>query len=218
MGDLGNIWGGDGLPGRANHAAYYHTPDFGGASLGLSYVPNQGVSNTRDYIVKADYGNGGLKLGGAYLNAGTAAGLPDWKAYAITGSYDIGAFSVGGGWQQEKDINGVSGADRNDYTLGAAVKVGNKGTGKIQYAGAGNLSGVSNTGAKQWAAGYDYAWDKDTTLYAAYARTNNDASAAFSAFDYGHGNEGVPTIVAGNSPWAVSVGIAYKFDVGVLPH
>lgn len=26
VGDLGNIWGGDGLPGRVDHAAYYHTP------------------------------------------------------------------------------------------------------------------------------------------------------------------------------------------------
>ena len=34
VGDLGNIWGGDGtVPGRSNNAAQYSTPDFGGFSL-----------------------------------------------------------------------------------------------------------------------------------------------------------------------------------------
>lgn len=217
-GDLGNIWGGDGLPGRVDHAASYHTSDFGGFSLGLTYVFNQGVSNTNAYIAKGDYANGRLKLGGAYGNFGNGGGtLSDSKTTAITVNYDFGAFNLGGGWQRETDIGGVSNADRNKYTLGAATKVGNSGTVKAQYASAGDLNGTSNTSASQWAVGYDYAWDKNTTLYVVYAKTNNDASASYSAYDYGHGDQGVPGITLGGDPSVISVGVVYKFDVGLLP-
>lgn len=218
VGDLGNIWGGDGLPGRADHAAYYRTPGFGGFSLGLSYVPEQGTDNADAYIAKGDYANGGFKLGAAYGNFGSGvAGTPDHKTNAITASYDFGAFNVGGGWQRETDIGGVSGADRNKYTLGAAVKAGSSGTVKAQYATAGDLGGTSSTGTKQWAVGYDHAWDKNATLYVAYAKTSNDTGAAYSAYNWGHGDQGVPGIVAGNDPAAISVGVVYKFDVGLWP-
>jgi len=219
VGDLGNIWGGDGLPGRADHAAYYRTPDFGGFSLGLTYVPNQGVSNTNSYIAKGDYANGGLKLGGAYGNFGNGGGtLSDSKVSAITASYDFGAFNLGGGWQRETAIGGISNADRDKYTLGAAAKVGSSGTVKAQYARAGDLSGTSNTSASQWAVGYDHAWDKNTTLYVAYARTNNGAGASYSAYDYGHGDQGVPGIAPGGDPSVISLGVIYKFDAGLIKH
>lgn len=216
VGDLGNIWGGDGLPGRADHAAYYRTPDFGGFSFGLSYVPNQGGTNAKSYIAKGDYAKGGLKLGAAYGNFGSGvAGTPDHKTDAITASYDFGAFNLGGGWQRETAIGGVSNADRNKYTLGAAVKAGSSGTVKAQYANAGNLNGTPSSGAKQLAVGYDHAWDKSTTLYVAYAKTRNDTGASYSAFDWGHGDQGVPAIAG--SPSAISVGVVYKFDVGLWP-
>lgn len=216
VGDLGNLWGGDGLPGRLDHAAQYRTPNFGGFTLGVTYAPNQGTSKSSNAVVKADYVNGGLKLGAGYGKFGNGVGLSDQKAAALTASYDMGAFNVGGGWQRETDIGGISGADRNKYTLGAAVKVGGSGTAKVQYVRAGDLSNTSNTGATQWAAGYDHAWDKNTTLYVAYAKTNNNAGAEYSAYDWGHGDQGVPSIIAGNDPSVISVGVVYKFDADVL--
>jgi predicted porin len=219
VGDLGNIWGGGSLPGRADHAAYYRTPDFGGFGLGLTYVPTQGGTNTSAYIAKGDYAKGGLKLGVAYgnFNDGGAVGAADNKAAAVTASYDFGAFNLGGGWQRETGIGNVSGADRNNYTLGAAVKAGSNGTVKAQYARAGDLGSTPSSSAKQWALGYDHAWDKNTTLYVAYAKTQNDANAKYTSYDYGHGDQGVPDLVAGNSPRVISVGVVYKFDLGILP-
>ena len=219
VGDLGNIWGGDGLPGRLDHAAQYRTLDFGGFALGLSFAPNQGSSNTRVYIVKADYAGGGFKLGGAYGNFGQGAGKSNQKAAAITASYDFGAFNLGGGWQRETDIGGTAGADRNKYTLGAAIKAGGSGLVKVQYAQANDLKNTSSTGAKQWAAGYDHVWDKNITLYIAYAKTKNDTNAMnYTAYDWGHGDQGVPGLTTGGlSPSAISVGIVYKFEVSLLP-
>ena len=217
VGDLGNIWGGDGLPGRADHAAWYRTPSFGGATFALTYVPDQGTNDADAYIGKAEYGNGGIKLGGAYANFGNGTGSSDTKVAAITASYDAGTFSVGGGWQRETNIGGVSNADRDKYTLGASVKVGGSGTVKAQYAKADDLENTSNTSADQWAVGYDYAWDKNTTLYVAYASTDNDAGASYTSYDYGHGDDGVTGLALGSNPSAISIGVVYKFDLGLWP-
>ena len=222
IGDLGNIWGGDGLPGRISNAASYRSPDFSGFSAGLTYSPDQGVNDAAAQIIKADYANGGLKLGGAYASFGNGANVVvanrnDTKVNAITGSYDFGAFNLGGGWQRETDIGGVSNADRDKYTLGAAAKVGAAGTVKVQYASAGDLDNAVNSGSKQWAVGYDHAWDKNATLYIAYAKTKNDTGAAYSAVNYGHGDNGVPGIVAGRDPSSISIGLVYKFNESLFP-
>lgn len=216
VGDLGNIWGGDGLPGRLDHAATYRTPDFSGFSLSLTYAPNQGITDSKTYIAKPEFANGGIKIGAAYANVGNGIGASDTKAAAITASYNAGAFNVGGGLQRETDIGGIGGADRNKFSLGAGLKVGANGMAKAQYARTGDLSGTANTRAKQWAIGFDYSWDKNTTLYAAYARTKNDAGAAYTSYDYGHGDQGVPALGAGSNPTAMSVGVVYKFDAGLL--
>lgn len=217
VGDLGNIWGGDGLPGRTDHAAWYRTPSFGGATLALTYVPDQGTNDANAYIGKVEYGNGGIKLGGAFANFGNGSGSADTKVAAMTASYDAGAFSVGGGWQRETGIGGIPNADRDKYTLGATVKLGSSGTVKAQYTKADDLDNTSNTSADQWALGYDYAWDKNTTLYVAYASTDNDAGARYTSYNYGHGDQGVPGLASGSQPSAISVGVVYKFDVGLWP-
>jgi predicted porin len=217
VGDLGNIWGAN-LPGRVDSAVQYRTPDFGGFSAGLAYTPsgNAGAKNMAGTILKLDFGRGGLKLGGAFASLGQGTGLANQKASALTASYDFGAFNIGGGVQHETDLGGVSGRNQNEATLGASIKVGAKGAVKFQYARAGNVSGTANSGARQAAIGYDHAWNKQTTVYVAYARTRNDSAAAFQSYDWGHGNQGVPAVVAGNNTSAFSAGLVYAFDLGLI--
>ncbi|HEX8987951.1 MAG TPA: porin [Rhodocyclaceae bacterium] len=224
VGDLGNIWGAN-LPGRVDSAIQYRTPDFGGFSAALAYSPsgNSGTGaapskDRSDTLLKLDFNKGGLKLGGAYATLGQGTGVSKQKASAITASYDFGAFNIGGGLQHETDVGGVAGRNQNESTLGAALKVGANGAIKLQHARAGNLGGVSNTGARQTAIGYDYAWNKETTLYAAYAITKNDSGTRnFVSYDWGHGNQGVPPIANnGDSAKAFSVGVVYKFDMGLI--
>lgn len=216
VGDLGNIWGGDGLPGRLDHAAQYSTPRMGGFSLALTYAPDQGQDDSRGMVAKADFGAGPFRVGAAYGNFGNGSIDRETKAGAITASYDAGPFSVGGGYQRETDLGGISGADRDKYTVGASLKVGGSGAVKVQYARADDLGDTSGTGAKQWAVGYDHAWDKNTTVYVAYAQTKNDAGAAYTSYDYGHGDQGVPGLEPGRKASAISVGLVYKFNVGLM--
>lgn len=220
VGDLGNIFG-QSQPGRFDSAVQYRTPDFAGFSAALTHDlggNERGPANERKpgSVLKLDFGRGGLKLGAAFASYGQNAGLPNQKASALTGSYDFGAFSIGGAWQRETDIGGVRGADRNEATIGASAAIGSAGTVKLQFARASKLGNIADSGARQTAVGYDHAWNKQTTLYVAYARTSNDTAAAFPSYDWGHGDQGVPGLVAGKNNKALSFGLVYKFDMGLI--
>jgi len=217
VGDLGNVWGGDGLPGRIDSAVEYITPTFSGLKVAAIFVPDQGGHNQHDEVLKADYALGGLKLGLGYARFGPGiVGLPSLDATAVTASYEAGLFNVGGEFQRENNVGGVSGADRNQFTFGASVKLGQSAVVKAQYTWSGQLSGVPQSGANQIAAGLDFNLSTSTVVYLAYAHVSNSANNAYSSFDYGHGDQGTPAIVPGNSPAAYSIGLIYKFDVSLM--
>jgi predicted porin len=217
VGDLGNIWSGDGLPGRLDNTVEYLSPTLYDLRLALTYVPNEGAHNQRDVVVKADYAASLLKLGAAYAKFGTGdLGAPNLEALAVTGRFELDWLNVGGGFQREKNIGGRPGADRSQATLGAAVKLGANCIVKTQFAWSGELSGVPSSGAHQIAAGVDYNAGDTTIVYVAYSRTSNSAHTAYSAYDYGHGDQGVPPILDGKSASVFSVGLVYKFNVALM--
>ena len=217
VGDLGNVWSGDGLPGRIDSAMEYISPTWSGLRLALTYVPDEGGHNQHDEVVKADYAVGGLKLGVGYAQFGGGnVGVPSLDATAFTASYEAGLFNVGGELQREMNVGGVSGADRTQATFGASVKLGQSAVVKAQYTWSGELTGVSQTGARQFAAGLDYNLGTSAIVYLAYAHMSNSALNAYSSFDYGHGDEGTPAILPGKSPAAFSIGLIYKFDVSLV--
>ncbi|MDH3637103.1 MAG: porin [Gammaproteobacteria bacterium] len=212
VGDLGNIWGGTGLFGRVDNLVRYTTPDFAGFNIGLSYAPEEGVDDSDVGVIKANYANEGLKFGAAFMSQGTGS-TDEHEAAALTGSYNFGMFTIGAGYQDESDIGGIRGNDRDGFTVGASVAIGN-GTIKGQVTQT-NGDG-SETDATQWAVGYDHNIGKNTTVYIAYAKTDNDANTSFSANNYGHGDDfgaGVP----GDDPDVISVGLVYSFRARVWP-
>jgi predicted porin len=210
VGDLGNLWEGSGIPGRLDNVIYYESPDINGASVAVTYVPEEGKDNTDNLIVKGNYHISGLKIGAVFASIGQGtASLDDHTALALTIGYDFGRFSLGGGIQHESDIRGLAGDDRSSYSLGGSAKLGDKGTIKSQFAVSSGEG--ENSDARQFAIGYDYALDEDTTLYIAYARTSNDSNVNFSSNGKGHGDKIVPAF--GNDPSAISLGIVAKFDL-----
>jgi predicted porin len=210
VGDLGNLWEGSGIPGRLDNVIYYESPKINGGSIAVSYVPEEGKENTDNVIIKGNYGYSGLRVGLAFASIGQGeVSMDDHRAIALTLGYDFGRFSVGGGFQSESDIRGIPGDDRNSYSIGGSMKVGEKGTIKTQFA---QSSGeADDSDASLFAIGYDYAIGSDTTLYLAYARTSNDLNVNFSANGKGHGDKVVPAF--GNDPSAISLGIVAKFDL-----
>tara|TARA_R110001583_G_scaffold51716_2_gene161239 strand:+ start:1968 stop:3026 length:1059 start_codon:yes stop_codon:yes gene_type:complete len=210
VGDLGNLWEGSGIPGRLDNVIYYESPNIKGASIALTYVPEEGQENTDNIIFKGNYHISRLKLGVAFGSIGQGdASMRDHTVLALTLSYDFGRFTVGGGFQSESDIRGVSGDERSSYSIGTSAKLSKKSTIKAHLASSRGEGEKSD--ASQFAIGYDYAIGADTTLYVAYARTSNDSNVNFSANGKGHGDKVEPAF--GNDPSAISLGIVAKFDL-----
>jgi len=212
IGDLGNIWGGTGLPGRVNSTIAYTTPDMNGLDALIAYRPENGTADGDIPIIKFNYKTGNLKFGLGYMSVGKGTGNPEHGVTAFTGSYNAGDWSVGGGFQSESDIGGTAGNDRDSYTIGASFKVGDNGNFKAQYTA--SDADAANADATQMAIGYDYNLDKATTVYVAYSSTDNDPNATFTANNYGHGKAVTPA--SGQDPASISIGVVYKFDVGLV--
>ena len=216
IGDLGNIWGGTGIPGRDNGMIAYTTPTLGMGLQGFAgYIPESGTDNADILVLKLNLNhNSGLKAGLGYSNLGDGnfgPGADDQTAFVVTASYSAGPFSVGGGYQSDSDIGGASGNDRDSYTVGGSYNFGSA-TVKAQYTT--TDADANNADAEMIAVGVDYALNKATTVYAAYASTDNDSNSAFTANNYGHGQAVSP--LAGDDPSSFSVGIVYKFDANII--
>ncbi|OFZ68119.1 MAG: hypothetical protein A2Z01_01080 [Betaproteobacteria bacterium RBG_16_58_11] len=153
------------------------------------------------------------------------------KATKLGFGYNFGATKVGVIWERVKDnANAASNAtdysgfgltnsrDRKAWYLGAAHSIG-KTTMKLAYTHMGDMDGLSESGAKQWALGADYAFSKRTSVYALYTKMSNERNAAYSL---GQGGTSLGTNVAGTTggagtasggadPSALAVGMIHTF-------
>lgn len=200
---------------RPDNVIAYISPTVGGMHGAIAYVTNVDAGAAESTSVTAlsalgMYESGPLMAALGYekhnlSNMGTGAN--DENTWRLTGGYNFGDVKLVALFQKVKDIGGGT-TDRKTWGLGAAYKMGAT-TVKAQYYKADDVSGTSDTGANLIAVGADYSLSKRTTAYAAYARTNNDSAAAFSAFGGGHGDN--PGTVAGKDPSGFSFGMKHSF-------
>lgn len=161
------------------------------------------------------YDQGPLSVTAAYerhnLSNLGVAGVDNENAWRLGASYSAGDFKVVALYQRNNDKNTVLGiaGDHKLWGLGGAYKFAGNNTVKLQYYKADALDNTSETGANMWALGVDHAMSKRTTAYVAYARTNNDTSATYSAFGGGHGDN--PSTVTSKDPSGLSLGIKHSF-------
>ena len=225
---------------RLANSLNYESPKLGGA---FTITVNYGMENTSadDSATVTGKGNA-VAIGGVYSAGPLYVGLAH-KATKIQGAlkaagdstsvdrlaaqYTMGNIKISAFYQKDKDMGGLSGADRTTMGLGAAFTMG-KGVLKAQYYAAGEVGGVSNTKGTLTAVGYDYNLSANTAVYAAYASVSNDSLAAYSVIGAGHANPndattGMPSAAyaassgtltltnPGNDPSGISVGIKVKF-------
>ncbi|WP_296892094.1 porin [Thiobacillus sp.] len=214
---------------RPNNQVAYTTPSMSGLSGTVAYFSNMNttaaVSGTASpdatdksvdgWAAAGNYENGPLMLGLGYEThnlSNANAALSDEKVLRLAAGYAIGNFKFTGLYQKADDIAGINGADRKVWGLGAGYNMGNILL-KAQYYDAGDLNSVSNTGAQMYAIGADYSLSKRTKLQFAYAATDNDSGAAFSAFGGGHGDNPYSgaNATAGANPTGFSMGVVHNF-------
>lgn len=161
------------------------------------------------FSTSAVYKTKSLNLGAAYEDwdnlENTYGQVDGWR---LAGTYDFGQFKAGLIYEALNSTDSPQ-FDRNVWGLNGSFKVGKDVSLKAQYLVADDYDGVSDSGANMASVGIFNKLDKQTTIYAAYTRTDNDANAKFQAVDGGHGDE-VKTDL-GKTPSALSAGLIFKF-------
>jgi hypothetical protein len=127
--------------------------------------------------------------------------------YRIMLGYQAGFGKVGFIYEDISSDNPA--LDRAVYGLNGIYKVGGGMDLRGQVLIADDSTAGPDTAATMFTLGLYKKFDKQTSMYAAYTQTDNDANAQYQGVDGGHGDE-VRTD-PGGTPNAFSVGVIYKF-------
>lgn len=215
---------------RLGDVVAYISPAMSGFTGAIAYVA--GAEPTATAVqVKGDawsmaglYGNGPVNASLAYqvihigsvgtmspttFTAGGIAANDKLKAWKLGGGYTMDAFTVNAAYEKTSNtIAGVSALGQSNWYLGGKYSFGNDAV-KLAYTRAGDVQATANTGAKQWALGYDHNMSKRTTLYALYTRLSNDTGAAYGLTTISTGGQAVGGV--GQDPSAWSFGMKHTF-------
>ena len=166
--------------GRNTNKIAYRAPEFikglsleGAVSAGEG-VRDAGVLRTRSYDFAANYQLGALHLGLGYEKNATA------KQVAVSGLYEIGAFTFGGMVQRDTDGFGVNLGNRTSFRLSAMYALGASEF-HVNAGKAGDYSRLTNSGARQYTLGYNYNLSKRTKLYGYYTKIDAERSTPYAA-------------------------------------
>ncbi len=201
-----------------NNMIQYTSPNMSGFSFMAQYVAGAETAslstNTKGstYALAASYASGPLSVGFGYdttkggsAGTGSAAGTVNQTISLTTlgvGYNFNDALYAALSYQRKNDsVGGAGNTNRNNWLASGKYSFGSDAI-KLQYAKAGTVNSVTNTGANQVSVGYDHGMSKATTLYAVYTRITNDSG---SAYNLGNANG------AGADPSGWSIGMKHNF-------
>jgi len=220
LGKLGGGAGASQFDTRWNNAIAYTSPTFSGMTVTAAYVANEnktsdgfagtaGQLDTYGYDLGLRYSLGPILAGLTYnqVSIGDTANT-ETAATRAAFRYNFGQGTVGLVWDRvELEATGID-RKRNAWFLPVTFNV--TPTGKIvaQYGQAGDVSGLSNTGAKLFALGYEHSLSKRTIVKAVWSQISNEAGANYG---FGANPIGVGVGAAGADPRGFQVGVRHSF-------
>jgi len=162
--------------GRNSDKVAYASPAFGGATFHASVSAVDGAAPAgakKNYDLAANWDSGPLHLGAGYERGNSNA-----RQFAVRALYELGAFTVGGYVQRDRD--GFAAGNRTTLRLAGMYAVGN-GEVHANWGRAGDYSGVAgDKAANQYTVAYNHKLSKRTKVYAFYTRVSaNSAVAAY---------------------------------------
>ncbi|MBI1891176.1 MAG: porin [Burkholderiales bacterium] len=213
----------DGGTRRANSITY-RSPVMSGFSavVGVSTNPagNEGVvagtagtySDGREYFLSGSYANGPLSANLAYRNyqveGTTTTSDKQWRLY---GFYKLPmGLKLGLIIDRATRDTAAASAARTAWAIPVSYVFG-KNTLLANFARAGDMGGVANTGAKMWTLGWDYALSRRTNVGVYYSKLSNDSAAAYQPFAAGLGSLTGSALAAGESAQTIALGIKHTF-------
>jgi predicted porin len=219
------------LIGRASNGLFYTSPVMGG--LTVRAVVSTGLENTTAPFNQGDllglgayYRAGKLNLAAAYQTSkertatGTNTSVDNQTEAGLGGRYDFGWVTLNAGWYRIHQVTPVASRDRaipsdntTSYWLGAVFPVGPKGKLGLQVGqtnGDLKAAGLPEPKGTTMAAYYNYSLSKRTSLYANYARVDNNAGSKLSLIPAAYSARLRPA-VNGSDPSALAAGIVHLF-------
>ena len=168
-----------------------------------------GTSNIRAYGINGAYQGNGLKLGASYQRRAAAAntivtpatvivdpvtGLPVTSAavvgadkqveWMLSGSYTLGQFSVGAGYDHEKTFSAADALTRKAWRINGGFAITPNDQVSLSYMQVKADRDVSgDVTAKGLGLSYSHAMSKRTNVYASYAHVSQDIDAGSVAGD-----------------------------------
>ena len=214
---------------RTKNTIAYVSPDFSGVTAVVAYVADHAAGlatptecatgldcNTNDaWSAAVNYDNGPLMLGAGYEKhnvATTTTATESRHMWRVIGGYSFGGAKLGALYEDGSADTTLAAADRKawglfgNYAMGAVTL-------KANYLKVDEASNTSNTGAKQYTVGADYALSKRTTAYALYAKVKNDSAAAFGLGNNSSASNTVTlsSATAGADPSVFGIGLKHSF-------
>ena len=194
--------------GRANNAAAYISPNFGGFTVAVNHgrvteAANSFATGKDAYanLLTGVYNNGPIAANLTYskISMANTAGSDDLVEYGLGGSYDFKMAKVFGAYQTAKtgDLS-----RNNKWQLSGAIPVGTAGSVVVEYARNGIKSTAASDNSVAWTLAYTHSLSKRTTAYGGYTRVSNDDSAARGAL--------IAPTLGGNSS-VIAAGVRHTF-------
>ncbi len=196
---------------RPNNVVAYNSPSFSGVNVDLLYSFDEDDSKSQDILsAGVSYKGGPVYVGLAYEDSKNPSS--NYKTlYRIGAQYKAGPVRVGALYQQGDKKANKDGADRTTWGLGASYAIGSAVI-KAQYYNADAIGGTAGSGATMYALGADYILGKQTTVYVAYAKTDNDTNANFAVNGPSAGvHRDFVAPATGKDPSGFSIGMIQKF-------
>lgn len=208
VGDLGNLWGATGIPGRADRAGLLEYAFNPSVTAELMWVPEH-QEQSEIQVGKLKFNAGALRLNVIGFRQEVFRASSDHSMLAVTGDRKLGSGMLGFGLQRETDIFGQAGNDRDSINIGYTREVG---TGVAKLLFTHSTSEFGQFDGHQWSAGYDHPLSRQVMIYTAASIVINDSAAQFPANGYGHGLALTPE--PGGDPFSLSIGLIYQFSLG----
>jgi predicted porin len=208
---------------RASNTVRYDSPNWSGFNLAVAYVDNAetvvvSAPKSTEWSVSGSYAiTSELSAIAAYEKhfnvAAPATGPLDEKAWKVGASFKTGPFQASAIYEKTDDDFAIS-LGHKAWTVSGGYNVTASDLIKLAYTKAGKLEGpfAGDTGAKQWALGYDHTMSKRTKLYAEYVKLKNESGIGYGLTGAGANTTGGVTALAADSdPSAFSFGVRHSF-------
>jgi predicted porin len=214
IGDNRNVIGigNNGFDLRANNLALYSTPELGGFEVMAGYVTEDGQDDTDAVTVSAGYGTEELYIAGGFEQHSEAwnTGGEEEQIFRVGIKYETDIITVAGLYETIMDHDGIDDADRDAFGGGIGWTPGGCDTTlKAQYYWTDGPEGTDEIASYMMAVGVDYALADSTTVYVAFAYTDNEDNASLGVTGGEHGD--TVATVTGENPYGVALGIIYVF-------